>query len=236
MFVLIVDDLIIEYLGDNHLHHLRTVLTNHYKITEELDGNFFSGIGVKWNYIKIHAQRTFRLSMEGYIANLLLKYVHKAPTEPQLSPYRHCEINYVSKEQLVAEEDTSPKLKNEGIKRVQGIVGALLYYASAVHNIILVGRRKIVAQQVSAIEQTAAAIDQILDHVPTYPNEGITYWASDMILESHSDDGFNNDSKARIRAGSHIFLSENDAMIKRNRAIVTIAPIIKFFMSSEAEA
>ena len=41
MFVLIVDDLIIEYLGDNHLHHLRTVLTNNYTITEDLNGIFF---------------------------------------------------------------------------------------------------------------------------------------------------------------------------------------------------
>ena len=67
--------------------------------------------------------------MDGYISNLLLKYGHKAPAKPQLSLHRHREINYGSKEQLVAEEDTSPKLKNDGIKRVQAISGALLYYA-----------------------------------------------------------------------------------------------------------
>ena len=38
MIVLIVDDFGIEYVGDNHLHHLITVLTNHYTITEDLDG------------------------------------------------------------------------------------------------------------------------------------------------------------------------------------------------------
>ena len=37
MFVLIVDDFGIEYVGNHHLHHLRTVLTNHYTITEDLD-------------------------------------------------------------------------------------------------------------------------------------------------------------------------------------------------------
>ena len=62
--------------------------------------------------------------MEGYIANLLPKYDQKAPAKPQLSPHHHCKINYGSKEQLVAEEDTSPKLNNDGIKRVQAIVGA----------------------------------------------------------------------------------------------------------------
>ena len=41
MFVLIVSDFGIEYLGNIHLHHLRTVLTNHYTITEDLDGIYF---------------------------------------------------------------------------------------------------------------------------------------------------------------------------------------------------
>ena len=66
--------------------------------------------------------------------------------KPQLSPYRHRKINYGSKEQLVAEEDISLKLDNEGIKRVQAIVGALLHYARAVHNRLLVGLSAIGAQ------------------------------------------------------------------------------------------
>ena len=44
MFVLIVDDFGIEYVCDNHLHHLQTVLTNHYTITEDLDRMFSPGI------------------------------------------------------------------------------------------------------------------------------------------------------------------------------------------------
>ena len=92
------------------------------------------------------------------------------------------------------------------------------------------------AQQASATEQTAAATDQLLDHVATYPNYGITYRASDMVLVAHSDAGFNNESKACSRAGAHIFLSENDSTPKWNGDILTIAQIIKFVMSSAAEA
>ena len=171
MFVLIVDDFGIKYVGKNHIHHLRTVLTNHYTITEYLDGKTFSGIDLKWNHKKIHSQCTCRLSTEGYIANLLLKYGQKVPTKPQLSPHCHREINYGSKEKLAEEEDIRPKLKNEGIKRVQDIVSALLYYAWSVHNRLLVGLSSIGFQQATATEQTVAAIDQILDHVTTYPNE-----------------------------------------------------------------
>ena len=174
--------------------------------------------------------------MESYIANLLLKYGHKSPAKPQLSLHRHREINYGSKEQLVAEEDTSPKFNNEGIKCVQAIVGALLYYAQKVHNRLLVGLSAIGVQQALATEQTAAAIYQILYHVATYPNNGITYRDSDMILSSHLDAGFNNESKEQSRAGSHIFLSENDPTPKCNGVILTIAYIIKFVMSSAAEA
>ena len=136
----------------------------------------------------------------------------------------------------MAEEDTSPKLNNEGIKRVQDIFGALLYYARAVHNRLLVGLSAIGPQQAAATEQTAAAIDQILDYVATYPNDGITYRASDMILAAHSDAGFNNESKARSRAGAHIFLSENDPTPEWNGPILTIAQIIKFVMFSAAES
>ena len=81
-----------------------------------------------------------------------------------------------------------------------------MYYAQAVHIRLLVVLSAIGAQQAAATEQTAAAIDQILDYVATYPNNGITYRASDMILAAHSDDVFNNGSKARSRAGAYIFI------------------------------
>ena len=50
----------------------------------------------------------------------------------------------------------------------------------------------------------------MLDCLATYPNDGIVYRASNMILAAHSDAGFNNESKGRSRAGAHIFLSEDD--------------------------
>ena len=95
----------------------------------------------------------------------------------------------------MAEEDTIPKLNNEGIKRVHAIVGALLYYDMAVYNRLLVSLSAIGAQQASATEQTTAAIDQILEHVAIYPDYGITYQASDMILAAHSYAGFKNESR-----------------------------------------
>ena len=105
----------------------------------------------------------------------------------------------------MAEEDTSPKLNKGGIKRVQGIVGALLYYARAVHKRLLVGMSAIGAQKVSETEQTAVDIEKLLDHVATYPTNTTTDQASDMVLEAHSDAGFNNKSMACSCAGANIF-------------------------------
>ena len=47
--------------------------------------------------------------MEGYITNLPFKYSLKAPAKPQLYPHCHHGITYGPKEQLVAEDDTTPK-------------------------------------------------------------------------------------------------------------------------------
>ena len=236
MFFLIVDNFGIKYVGDSHLNHLHTVLTDHYTITEDLGIFFLSDIELHWNYAKDHAQLTCCLSMDGYIDNLLLKFEHKSPTKPKISPHRHRDIVYGSKQQLAADEDTSPKLTEAGIKSLKAIIGALLYCTRTVDNKLHVGLSAIGAQQDAATEQTAAAINQLLDRVVTYPNDGITYWASDMVLAAHSDSGFKNESNDQSRAGAYIFLSEDMPTTKWNGAVLTIAHIIKFLMSSAAEA
>ena len=47
---------------------------------------------------------------------------------------------------------------------------------------------------------------------------------------------FLNESRARSRAGAHIFLSENEPKPKLNGPILTIAKIIKTVMASAEEA
>ena len=131
--------------------------------------------------------------------------------------------------------DTSPLLNEKGIKRTQGIVGALLYVGRAVNNKLLVALSAIGAQQASATEDTAAAIGQLLDYVATYPNDGILFRKSDMILAAHADAGFLNESRARSRAGVHILLSENEPKPKLNGPVLKIAQIIKTVMALAAE-
>ena len=93
----------------------------------------------------------------------------------------------------------------------------------AVNNKLLVALSAIGAQQAAATEDTSSAIEQLLDYVATYPNDGIQFRKSDMILAADADAGSLNESRARSRAGAHIFLSENEPKPKLNGPILTIA-------------
>ena len=76
-----------------------------------------------------------------------------------------------------------------------------------VNNKLIVALSAIGAQQTAATEDTATAIEQLLDYVATYPNYGILFRKSDMILAAHADAGFLNESRDISRSGAHIFLS-----------------------------
>jgi hypothetical protein len=58
------------------------------------------------------------------------------------------------------------------------------------------------------------AVHLLLDYVATYPNDGIVYHASNMILCAHSDAGFLNELQSRSQAGAHIFLLEDVSMAR----------------------
>ena len=103
-------------------------------------------------------------------------------------------------------------------------------------NKLLVGFSSIGSQQAATAERTNKAINQILNYSATHPVNGILYCSRDMVLCAHSDAGFHNKSKGHIRAGDHIFLSGNDPMPRWNGAVLTLAQIIKFVISSASEA
>ena len=91
-------------------------------------------------------------------------------------------------------------------------------------------------QQATATEATNDAIHQLLDYVATYPADGITFQSSDMVLSAHSDAAYLKVSKTRSRSGAHIMMSEDVPVPKYNRPVLTIAQIIKYVISSAAEA
>ena len=84
-------------------------------------------------------------------------------------------ITYGAKQQFANSPGASPKLDNTGIKRVQSIVGALLYYGRAVDNKLLVALSDLGSTQAAATDLTKTNLRQFLDYLSTYPDDGIIY-------------------------------------------------------------
>ena len=103
-------------------------------------------------------------------------------------------------------EDTSPPLDEAGIKRIQKIVGAVLLYGRGFDNKLLVTLNTIGTQQAAATEATNAAVNQMLDYLAKYTNDIIVYVPSDMILATHSDSGFHNESRGRSGGAGYAVL------------------------------
>ncbi len=164
-----------------------------------------AGITICWDYLC----KRCRLSMPGYIDNLLIKFKHPCPRKPQFSPYKCLPISYGAKTQLTPKSDTYELLDDSCKHCIHKIDGSLLYYARAVDNKLLVALSAIAARQAKATVPTEQAVHLLLDYVATYPNDSIVYCASNMILCAHSDAGFLNDVQSQRQAGSHIFLLED---------------------------
>jgi hypothetical protein len=231
-FCLIVDDFGVEYVGIEHFNHLLTLLKKYHQIQTNMAGDKIAGINVQWDF----PGRRVRIDMRTYIDTLLLTLDWPKPRKRQLSPFIAAPIAYGQKTQFTPEEDTSAPLSAERLLRVQKIIGSLLYYARAVDNKLLVALNAIAARQSKATIHTEQLVHTLLDYVATYPNDGIVYRASDMVLCAHADAGYLNETKSRSRAGAHIYLSEDDPIPRFNGAVLTIATIIKFVMASAAEA
>jgi hypothetical protein len=151
-------------------------------------------------------------------------------------PFIVTPIAYGQKTKLTPKEDTSATLLLKCLLRVQKIIGLLLYYARAVDNKLLVVLNAITACQSKASIHTEKLVHTLLDYAAMYPNDGIVYRASDMVLCAHADASYLNETKSCSRAGAHIYLLEDDPISCFNGAVLTIATIIKFVMALAAKA
>ena len=133
-------------------------------------------------------------------------------------------------------EAARPSLNDQGIKHVQDIVGAVLLYGRTVDKKLLVYLNAIDTKHASGTESTNEAIDQPLNCLATYIDDGIVYRVRNTVLDAHSDDVFHNQPKGRSQAGSQIFLAEDEPVSLWNGPILTISQIIKFVTSSAAKA
>ena len=177
--------------------------------------------------------------MPGYIRKLLDRHKHPAPTKPQHAPHPIPPRTYGAESQKPNPTDTSPPIDEHGIKRIQQIVGGILYYARAVDVTVLAALSTLAAEQTTATERTRNKVTQLLDYLATHPNATIRYRASDMKLNAHSDASYLSEKGARSRAAGYFFLGGIPTIgkpIRLNGAILVLSSILKCVAASAAEA
>jgi hypothetical protein len=158
------------------------LLKKYHQIQTNMAGNKILGINVQWDFLG----RRVCIEMQTYIDNLLLTLNWPKPRKPQLSPFIATINAYDQKTQLTPDEDTSASLSPECLLRVQKTIRLLLYYARAMDTKLLV-LNAIASRQSKSTIHTEQLVHTLLDYVATYPNDGIVYRASDMVLCAHAD-------------------------------------------------
>jgi len=161
----------VEYTGKEHAQHLIQTLKPHYDVTMDWKGSKF-------------------------ISNLLHQLHHHSPTKPTHSPHKHQIPYYGAKQQYAPTPNLSQVLSSTEQMKIQMLVGALLYYARAVDNKLLVVLGSIVTQTYLPTQTTQDSINQLLQYVSTYQNDSIIYRKSEMQLVAHSNTGYLNKPKA----------------------------------------
>ena len=234
-FTLFVDNFGIKNVGREHADHLLGRLEHHYPaVATDWKGELYCGITLKWNYAKGY----INILILGYIKRLLLEYKHKTPSKPQYSPYLVQPRKLGKAVQEPMPKDKMPKADEVKKKQVQQVVGSILYFGKGVNLTTLTGLSTLTSEQSRATGQTIMNMEQLLDYL-TNPNVLIQYYASDVILNIHSNASYLSEQKARSRAAGHFFLSwlpKANEPIRLNGVIHSLCNKLNFVAALVAKA
>jgi hypothetical protein len=147
-FTLVVDDFTVKYVGKQHAEHLQNALLQTYELTTDWTATDYSGMTLKWDY----KNRTCGISMPGYIFNVLRKFQHDAPKDPQHTPSQYATPVYGAKTQYDTKDETPPITAQQCIT-IQKVTGSVLYYARAVDPTVLMPLNDIATEQTNATER-----------------------------------------------------------------------------------
>ncbi len=111
--------------------------------------------------------------MPGYIKKKLQEFEHATPTKPQHCPYSPAPKQFGSEAQRPLPGDTSPVIDDKKKKRIQQIVGSILYYARAIDMTVLMALSTIAISQAKHTKNTMARCIQLLDYLVTHSDATI---------------------------------------------------------------
>ncbi len=196
-FTLVVDDFGVKYESKDDVDHLIASIKSTYKLTKDWTGNLYCGISLNWDYIN----QTVDISMPGYIKKKLQEYNHVLPGRMQACPYSPEPKKFGADAQTPLVVDSSPLLNEKGLKRVQKIVGSILYYLRAVDMTVLMALSTIAVEQTKATAKTMGRCIQLLNYLASNSEAKVRYYASDMVMNIYSDASYLSETKAAEYAG-----------------------------------
>lgn len=221
VFSLVVDDFGVKFKAKEDVEELLRVLRLLYVVKEDWTGSAYVGFKIQHD----HNKGTLSISMPNYIKDAAERFhidISKKIDNPLLSD---------SGDSNQPSQPVTPQQE----KRLQQIIGVLLYYARAVDPIALTRISKISSQQKKATVATLKAAERVLQYLATQPEASITYHKCSMRLICYSDASYQGESKARSRCGGVFFLGDNN-VATFNGPILSRSSIIDSVTSSAAES
>ena len=123
-----------------------------------------------------------------------------------MCPYSPEPKIFGSEAQAPLPPDGSPKLDEKGIKRIQQIVGSILYYSRAVDMTVLAALSTIAIEQMKATKRMMDRCIQLLDYLASNQDAKVRFHASDMVMNIHSNASYLSESGSQSQACGHFFM------------------------------
>jgi hypothetical protein len=182
--------------------------------------------------------------MPGYIKKALQRFAIPPTTRAQHAPHAWSKPVYGQTQQLTKPIDNSPALNATERRRLQEIIGTLLYYGRAIDSTLLVAVGTLALAQAEGTKATANACKQLLNYCATHPDAVVRFRASDMCLHIDSDASYLLEPKAWSRMGGIFYLSDQPPTMRSpdtpsaplNGAIHIVSNILRNVMASAIEA
>lgn len=230
VFSLVVDDFGVKYTNMDGVNHLIQTLQALYTITIDWTGSKYLGFSIDFD----QRHRTVTLSMPGYIAKVLQRFA------PLLKIGANSPAVYIPPKYGVGQQtphiDTSTRLSPAETTTLQEIVGSLLYYARGVDVTLLPAVTHLSSLQAQPTQDVLQAAQRVLAYCSRYPNNGLRYYACDMILHIQSDASYLSRPGARSVAGALFYLGNIGQPTHVNGSVHALSSIIPAVVASVAEA
>jgi hypothetical protein len=182
---------------------------------------------ILWPHHQVGLQQTESPPIDAhYVNKALTRFQHTPPQKQQDQPYSHVKPAYGANKQYSQLEDDSPTLDKAGKTFIQEVCGVLLYLAQAVDRGLIPALSLLASQQTNPTEKTMELCKQFLDYMAIQEDAILTYRASNMVLEIHSNASYLSKPKSCSHVGGHMFMAGKDDKPFNNGIILNFLQII----------